>query len=53
VFGTELEEPLDFVLIGRANTLKRSYDDLLGDLRFALKQIRNRQLVDKLRKKNE
>lgn len=53
VFGTESKEPLDFVLIGRANTLKRSYDDLLGDLRFALKQIRNRQLVDKLRTKNE
>jgi ribonuclease P protein component len=53
VFGTELEEPLDFVLIGRANTLKRSYDDLLDDLRFALKQILNKQLVDKLRTKNE
>ena len=53
VFGSEPKEPLDFVLIGRANTLKRDYDDLLDDLRFALKQIRNRQLVDKLRKKNE
>jgi ribonuclease P protein component len=53
VFEPESKEPLDFVLIGRVNTLKRSYDDLLDDLRFALKQIRNRQLVDKLRTKNE
>ena len=53
VFETEPKDPLDFVLIGRANTLKRSYDDLLDDLRFALKQIRSRQSVDKLRKKNE
>lgn len=53
VLEAESKEPLDFVLIGRVNTLKRSYDDLLDDLRFALKQIRSRQSVDKLRKKNE
>ena len=37
------ERPLDLVLIGRVSTLKRSYDELLGDFRFALKSARTRQ----------
>ena len=37
------ERPLDLVLIGRASTLKRSYDELLDDFRFALKSARTRQ----------
>jgi hypothetical protein len=31
------------VLIGRADTLKRTYDELLKDFRFALKSVRTRQ----------
>ena len=43
VLTSSEEWPLDLVLIGRASTLKRSYDELLGDFRFALKSARTRQ----------
>ena len=43
VLTSREEQPLDLVLIGRANTLKRSYDELLSDFRFALKSARTRQ----------
>lgn len=43
VLTSSEEQPLDLVLIGRANTLKRSYDELLSDFRFALKSARTRQ----------
>ena len=43
VLTSSEEQPLDLVLIGRASTLKRSYDELLSDLRFALKSARTRQ----------
>jgi ribonuclease P protein component len=43
VLSSSIEPPLDLVLIGRASTLKRSYDELLGDFRFALKSARTRQ----------
>ena len=43
VLTSSEERPLDLVLIGRVSTLKRSYDELLGDFRFALKSARTRQ----------
>ncbi len=43
VLTSSEEQPLDLVLIGRASTLKRSYDELLSDFRFALKSARTRQ----------
>ena len=43
VLTSSEERPLDLVLIGRASTLKRSYDELLDDFRFALKSARTRQ----------
>ena len=43
VLTSSEEWPLDLVLIGIASTLKRSYDELLGDFRFALKSARTRQ----------
>jgi len=43
VLTSSEEQPLDLVLIGRASTLKRSYDELLDDFRFALKSARTRQ----------
>ena len=43
VLTSSEERPLDLVLIGIASTLKRSYDELLGDFRFALKSARTRQ----------
>ena len=43
VLTSSEERSLDLVLIGRASTLKRSYDELLGDFRFALKSARTRQ----------
>ena len=43
VLTSSEEQPLDLVLIGRASTLKRSYDELLSDSRFALKSARTRQ----------
>ena len=43
VLTSSEERPLDIVLIGRVSTLKRSYDELLGDFRFALKSARTRQ----------
>ena len=43
VLTSSEERPLDLVLIGRVSTLKRSYDELLGDVRFALKSARTRQ----------
>ena len=43
VLTSSEEQPLDLVLIGRASTLKRSYDELLSDFRFALKSARKRQ----------
>mgnify|MGYP003311494397 FL=1 len=43
VLTSSEEWPLDLVLIGRASTLKRSYDELLCDFRFALKSARTRQ----------
>ena len=44
VLTSREEQPLDLVLIGRANTLKRSYDELLSNFRFALKSARTRQV---------
>ena len=43
VLTSSEERSLDLVLIGRASTLKRSYDELLDDFRFALKSARTRQ----------
>ena len=43
VLSSSIEQPLDLVLIGRADTLKRTYDELLEDFRFALKSVRTRQ----------
>ncbi len=43
VLNSSIELPLDLVLIGKANTLQRTYDELLEDLRFALKNVRTRQ----------
>ena len=43
VLTSSEERPLDLVLIGRASTIKRSYDELLDDFRFALKSARTRQ----------
>ena len=43
VLTSSEERPLDLVLIGRVSTLKRSYDELLSDFRFALKSARTRQ----------
>jgi ribonuclease P protein component len=43
VLTSSEEQPLDLVLIGRASTLKRSYDERLSDFRFALKSARTRQ----------
>ena len=43
VLTSSEEQPLDLVLIGRASTPKRSYDELLSDFRFALKSARTRQ----------
>jgi ribonuclease P protein component len=43
VLTSSEEQPLDLVLIGRASTLKRSYNELLSDFRFALKSARTRQ----------
>lgn len=43
VLTSSEERPLDLVLIGRVSALKRSYDELLGDFRFALKSARTRQ----------
>ena len=43
VLTSSEERPLDLVLIGRVNTLKRSYDELLSDFRFVLKSARTRQ----------
>ena len=43
VLSSSIEQPLDLVLIGKANTLQRTYDELLEDLRFALKNVRTRQ----------
>jgi ribonuclease P protein component len=43
VLTSSEERPLDLVLIGRASTPKRSYDELLDDFRFALKSARTRQ----------
>ena len=42
VLSSSIEQPLDLVLIGRADTLKRTYDELLEDFRFALKSVRTR-----------
>jgi ribonuclease P protein component len=39
VFSERAEEAFDYVLIGRAKTLERTYDELLKDLRSALKYI--------------
>jgi hypothetical protein len=43
VLSSSIEQPLDLVLIGRAYTLKCTYDELLEDFRFALKSVRIRQ----------
>jgi ribonuclease P protein component len=43
VLSSSIEQPLDLVLIGRADTLQRTYDELLEDFRFALKSVRTRQ----------
>ena len=39
VFSEHAKEAFDYVLIGRAKTLERTYDELLNDLRSALKHI--------------
>ncbi len=39
VLGEHEDKPLDLVLIGRAGTLTRSYDELRGDLHFACKGL--------------
>jgi ribonuclease P protein component len=39
VFSEHAEEAFDYILIGRARTLERTYDELLKDLRSALKHI--------------
>jgi ribonuclease P protein component len=39
IFSERTEEAFDYVLIGRAKTLERTYDELLKDLRSALKYI--------------
>lgn len=43
VLSSSIEQPLDLVLIGRVDTLQRTYDELLEDFRFALKSVRIRQ----------
>ena len=43
VLSSSIEQPLDLVLIGRADTLQCTYDELLEDFRFALKSVRIRQ----------
>ena len=40
VLSSSSEQPLDLVLIGRADTLHRTYDELLEDFRFAIKSVR-------------
>lgn len=39
IVGTHAREGLDYVLIGRAGTLRRPFDALLADLEIALKRL--------------
>lgn len=40
ILGAEAQHDFDYVLIGRTETLERSYDALCGDLRYALRKLK-------------
>ena len=44
VLPVEAMPQMDYVLIGRRETLERSYDALVGDLRYALKKLNIRAI---------